>query len=170
MSKYLKVEGTSLEEVRGNVERILQRMSRRLQKTIVGVVPPSVVFSSEGKASEDGTVLRFVVPANGRIEKVCVMLNDFANKDVVAKLNFEIKTTNKTETISIETKKNVVVKNTEVIVITGDLATISLVNPESVGSVFATVLYYIDLNKSKTFEVAIDQIEEALEISMEKEG
>jgi hypothetical protein len=58
------VLGKTPDEKLDAVERTLQQFSRRLHKTVIGVIPPAPVFGYLNQLGPDGVIFRGLVPVN----------------------------------------------------------------------------------------------------------
>lgn len=175
MNKFLKIKGGSPEEKFNHLEKILQRISRRLHKTIVTVVPPSPMFSYTEKPSEEGIITRCVFPANGKVTRLCLAISEFTDKERVVfdvelqRVDIYGNTLEKLQR-SFNTRKNIEVADVNFDVKVGDCLTLSTISPEKIKGIWVSVLYIIDMPDGVMNSISYDEIDKLIEAGMEDEG
>lgn len=70
--KPIMIRGKTTDQKFKHLERILQRFSRRLHQTVIGLIPASPVFGYCEKSVEDSNVLRAIFPADGVITQAAM--------------------------------------------------------------------------------------------------
>lgn len=83
----IEIKGETTEQKFTHIERILQRFSRRLHKTVIGLIPASPIFGYCKNSVEDSNVLRAIFPADGVITQAAMRADKcHKNAMVVAEL------------------------------------------------------------------------------------
>lgn len=77
------VRGNTTAEKFTCIEKVLQKFSRRLHKTILGVVPPAPISSYTEDVGEDGLITRFMFPGAGKVTKGCMFVEEYVDKKTV---------------------------------------------------------------------------------------
>lgn len=152
------IRGNTVEEKISSIERVLQRFSRRIHRTVSVVTPPSVISNFVAELPSDKVIFRCIMPCDGVID--CVRLHNTAEESedgtrpVVeiyveneGKLNVSVYPVNNLETgISVKA---------------GDRITITF---KGRGANFWTSLLFISSTaKSGRETIAIEQIEKNIE-------
>lgn len=75
------VKGESVDKKFDSIERVLSRFSRRLHKSIVCAVPPSVISNYCPVLPDDGIVLRCIFPCKGKVKGVTVHYTSLSNDE-----------------------------------------------------------------------------------------
>ena len=76
MMRPITIKGNTVEKKFKHLEVILQRMIRRLNKVVVGIVPAIPVFGYCEKPARDSIILRAIFPADGTITQAVVRADD----------------------------------------------------------------------------------------------
>ena len=102
----MKLKGNTVEEKLKHVEVLFKHMGRKLHKTVVGIIPPSLVSSFVQEPLENGLVLTAALPG-GRITKGLIVVKDMPKDGV----SYTLKTVESDVTYlkTITTKKKVLV-------------------------------------------------------------
>lgn len=84
------IKGETLEKQMEHVDTILRRFSRRLHKTVVGVVPPCPI-SNYVQSPVDGVVLKYMFPTDGEITFAALYIENMPKSgvDVFVVVHFE---------------------------------------------------------------------------------
>ena len=78
----IEIKGKNCEEKFKHIETILKRMARRMNQTVVGVMPPSVIFQYAKEPDDKGIILRSIIPS-GEITKICLAIKKYNTKKMV---------------------------------------------------------------------------------------
>lgn len=162
MRKF-KLKGDSSNEKFAHIERTLQHFSRRLTKNIVGIIPPSPIFSFIPHPMEDGTILNCALPAKGNITRGVMVVGSFATKNLV-EINCEISRKSGGLKQRFETRKNVQVLDISLDVEVGDVLTISTPEPKFLENwimekIWITLLYDIDIKHARIKNILLDELD-----------
>lgn len=78
----ITIKGSNSDEKFKHLEVILRRMARRMNQTVVGVMPPSAIFQYVDKPDEKGFILRGILPP-GEVTKICLAIGKYNTKKAV---------------------------------------------------------------------------------------
>lgn len=155
-----EIKGDTPEKKFKNLERILQRMQRRLHKTVVGLVPASPVFGYCADPANDA-IIRAIFPADGLITKVAVFFGrrGKANPNIEIRLERMDGTSHESYTVSIPKKGLVAEVNYSIKA--GTRVQAIVVDPdEEVGDVWVGFLYEVGIKDMTKNQIAIEQFEQ----------
>ncbi len=161
------ISGKTIEEKFESIETTLQHFKRRLQKTVIGVIPPTVIFSYVKKPEPDGTIVKCLLPADGIVTRVCMAVSEYEGSGTV-RFNCKIEGNkvvgpNRSTNLSFDTRRPVIVQDIGAIVTTGDYIVLSTTEPERVKGVFISILYEIKLKDNNIKAFLIDEFDKLLE-------
>jgi hypothetical protein len=160
--KFNFIEGSTPNEKFNHIERVLRRMSLRLHKTIVGIIPPTIVFEYVQKPPEDGVLLRAILPS-GKLTKGFMYVEKYAGTQMV-NFSAEIhKTDGSLQTKKFTTRKQSLVIEPDLPVDIGDRLIFKADDPLSVEGIWIGFMFQIDRKDSIQETFVIDQIERLLE-------
>lgn len=100
--REIKLKGSTPDERLDNLEVLLKHLRRRMNKTIVGIIPPSLITSFVKEPNADGLVLTAAVPG-GRIKKGLIVIRDMPSNGV--ELMLSVKDREKTFSRRLATKR-----------------------------------------------------------------
>ena len=155
--KPLKIKGKNSDEKFKHLERILQRFSRRLHRTVVGLVPSSPVFGFVANPAQNPVVLRAIFPADGIITKAAVFVGKGkGTTEVVATIRFGPSVASHL----FEVKKKALVEEVNFPVEAGAMLEVEVMEPfENVANVWVGLLYEVSASNTSQIKIAIDQLE-----------
>ncbi len=158
------VKGDTSEAKFKSINMTLKHFSRRLGRTVIGLVPSAPVFEFVFIPASDGVVLRRIFPVGGKITKSCVYV---ANRDGKAPVIFDvlIESKGRTSTESFEVKNDPLLFNLDASVLGGDRWTLSVREPGRVKGIWVGFLYEVDYRSLGKEEFPIEQFENLLEDS-----
>jgi len=76
MMRPITIKGDTTEKKFKHLEVILQRMIRRLNKVVVGIIPASPIFGYCEKPVNDSFIMRAIFPADGMITQAVVRADE----------------------------------------------------------------------------------------------
>jgi hypothetical protein len=160
--KFNFIEGSTPEEKFTQIERVIRRMSLRLHKTIVGIIPPTIVFEYIQKPLEDGVLLRAILPS-GKLTKGFMYVEKYTGTQMV-NFSAEIhKTDGSLQTRKFTTRKQSLIIEPDLAVDIGDRLIFKADDPLSVEGIWVGFLFQIEKKDSVQETYVIDQIEKLLE-------
>lgn len=144
------------------VDRILSRFSRRLHKTVIGIIPPVPIHGYVD--SSVNPVLRFMFCASGKISKGLIHVNQMPKDgvDIHAAIENDLGVTTK----SYFTKKNRMAIEPGINVFSGDRLIVKVVphnSEEEVYGIWLSMLWVPLMSDSETKEQLIDSLDEVEE-------
>jgi len=156
----VELKGDTPEKKFKHLERILQRMSRRLQKTVIGLVPSSPVFGFCADPMSDA-VMRVIFPADGIITKVAVFFGKRGKDNPEIEIKLEQMGSTGHEAYAIPIPKKGIVADVDYTVRAGTRVQATVVNPtEEVGDVWIGFLYEVGMQDLAKSKIAIEQFEQ----------
>jgi len=158
----ITIRGETTEQKFTHIERILQRFSRRLHKTVIGLIPASPVFGYCENPDKDSTVLMVIFPADGIITQSAAKA-DVCGKN--ARIIVDITSGDETLIKSFSLKSRAVVEEVNFPVKAGDTLTVVVGSPEDeeVKSVWVGLLYQVGMKNLASTMFLIDQFEALIE-------
>lgn len=78
----ITLKGASVKDRFAHVETILNRMARRMNQKVVGVMPPSVIFQYIDKPDKEGFLIKGIIPS-GKVTKICLAIKKYNTSKVV---------------------------------------------------------------------------------------
>jgi len=155
--RLLEIMGNTADEKFKHLERILQRFSRRLHRTVVGLVPASPIFGFSVSPAQNPFVLRAIFPADGIITKAALFVGK-SNKSV--EVMATIRTGNATTSEVFVVKKKAIVEELNFPVKAGSMLEVEVLEPlEDVANVWVGLLYEVGMKDTHQMKIAIDQLE-----------
>ena len=154
----IKLEGNTIEDKLIHLEAILTRLIRRSNKTITGVVPPSIIFEHFEEV-QSGRLLSFVVPAKGFIQSICMVIDKEEKKEVI--FTVTKKSSNDSMSYSIPTTRTLITENIKVDCKVGDVITVEI--DSAVKTIDLSILYVIDYHHVQKIEIPFEIIDDLLE-------
>ncbi len=118
------IKGETLEDQIKSVDIILSRFSRRLRKTVTGIITPFPI-SNYVQTPVDGTVLKYMFPAEGKILSGVVYIEDMPKSGI--DLYTVLWRGEAFDSRTLFTRKNLTVVHPNIEVIVGDRLTVSVV-------------------------------------------
>jgi len=160
------VKGDTAEAKFKSINITLKHFARKLQKTVVGLVPSAPVFEFVFIPSSDGVILRRVFPTKGRITKSCVYVASHEGKGpTVFDVRLDFVEGMSSTVHSFEVKNKPLLFDLDTPVSGGDRWTLSVREPEKVRGIWVGFLYEVDYRSLGSEKFAIEQFENLLENS-----
>ena len=156
------VKGKTADEKFKSINTTLKHFSRRLGKTVVGLVPSSPVFEFIFVPASDGVILRRIFPVPGRITKSCIFVANREGKGPTV-FNVLIESGDRATVDSFEVGKKPLLFNLDASVRGGDRWTLSVREPEKIRGIWVGFLYEVDYRSLGSEKFAIEQFEGLLE-------
>ena len=162
MGKLLEIKGKTPDEKFKHLEVILNRMRRKLHRTVVGVMPPVPIMFATDAPQESGEIFSFLTPAKGMITDVCLLIREFTVKEPIT---FEAKVSGSMigAFTKFSTRKNLTVQTIDLSVLPGDLLTLSTNNPAGIKGIWLSFLYQMGIDKAEQKKYLIDEFERIIE-------
>lgn len=163
----LELKGKTPEEKLEHVQRILKHWERKTRKAIVGIMPPIPILSYVDHPAEDGTVMRAILPADGKIIRV-VIFASISGKDPVG-FHCTIENMNSKLSSTFEIRNKIFVQDISRDVSVGDILTVKIYNPKDANGqwlaerVFVSLLYEISMKDSTKAQYMMENLERLLE-------
>lgn len=161
--RELVIKGESAEEKFAYLQIILNRILRRMNKTITGVVPPTFVCD-HCKEPNNGIVFGFVAPVRGKIQLLCAVLKEPLkdNNGKVKEVSFTLSRRNRDGTITytLKTYRAAITENISVDIFPGDI--IELSTSDEIKDIYITMVYNVDYNIVQKIDIPIQTIEDIL--------
>ena len=154
----VELKGDTPEKKFKHLERIIERMSRRLQKTVIGLLPMAPIFGHVSDPVNDPCILSTLFPADGMVTHVALKAED-APKGT--KLVVEFTSGNDKVSKTFKLKNVSIVEKTDFEVKAGDLLEAFVeTTEEGSGPVWVGILYQISMKDSIRTPIAIEQFEQ----------
>ena len=166
-NKMKLIKGETLESQMRSVDKILDRFSRRLHKTVTGVITPfpisGYVSSPVGKV-----ILRYMFPADGRITVGGAFIESIPKGGIDIYLNIH-RVDGNIDSKSIFVKKQSIVIKPDMDVFCGDRLVISVDSKggESVSGVWTSFLWVPTVRDSEIKKFLLDDLERTGEYNVE---
>jgi len=158
------VKGRTTEEKFKSINTTLKHFSRRLGKTVVGLVPSAPVFEFVFIPSSDGVVLQRIFPVGGRITKSCVYVANREGKGpTVFDVRLDFAEGMSSALHSFEVGREPLLFDLDTSIHGGDRWTLSVREPEKIRGIWIGFLYEVDYRSLAREEFAIEQFENLLE-------
>jgi len=153
----IKLKNGSVDVKFKQIERILNRMSRKLHKTVIGVMPPIPIMSSVYAPNDDGTIGTFLLPGQGMITDVCMYVQNFEGEGPV-----EFEASIKGEVVGahtrFRTRKNLNIQKLDMQVFPGDILTVKTLTPERITGIWIAFLYQLKIDRKGTEKFLVDEL------------
>ena len=164
--KKIILKGKTSEEKFKHIERFLSMFQRRLHKTMVGIIPPTMIPVNCRTPMEDGSILSYAVPASGELLRAVMVINKFQAQDgKMVKFSYGVTNDSGDFSKTFETKKRVFIADLKMDVKTGDVLNLKVLDPKNddgswkVEDIWVTFLFNIGIKDSVVKQQAFDQLE-----------
>ena len=162
--KPITIKGKDTNEKFNHVERILQRFSRRLHKTVIGLIPASPIFGYCESSVEDSMVLRAIFPADGVITHAAIRA-DKCEKGSHVHVNIVSDDEDFTKSFALRPKA--IVREVNFSVKAGDSMEIWISDPDSENDgsfgVLVGLLYQVGMKDLASTKLLIDQFDKLID-------
>jgi hypothetical protein len=158
----IKIKDGTPDQKIEHIERILNRMSRKLHNTVIGVMPAIPVMFSTDEPKENGEIFKFLLPCKGHISTVCMYVNKFDGSEAIA-FEAAVRGPITGSNVRFLTKKNLTVENANLPVFAGDMITLTTETPESVHGIWIALLYQMGIKESGKEVFVLDELNKLLE-------
>jgi len=147
----------SIDERLSRVEATVKHLSRRLHKTVLGVIPPTLINVYVHKPMEDGTILTAAL-VDGKIKKGLMVVKKYL---VTGKVEFTCKLTRPDGEFftSFKTSKLWEEIDLDIDVEIGDVFDFSVSDPNAVEGIWVTFLFDATMENKKIVKQLRDQLE-----------
>ena len=159
----IKIKGDTPEKKFEHIEIILNRMSRKLHKTVIGVMPPIPVIFQTEEPKEDGEIFTFLTPASGVITDICLLVKEYKDQTPV---EFKASVEGRVQGSfgAFRTKKNLTIAKLGLEVHPGDLLRLTTdAAPGQIHGIWLSFLYQIKTDKSSHMKYVADELLQLLE-------
>ena len=164
------IKGDTVEKQLASVNRVLNSFQRRLQKTIIGVIPPSLASSYVETPDESGVLLRWIFPP-GRLTYGFMVVEEYLTKTSV-KFEAELLGGETAKQARVfETRRHILTLNTDLHMSVGSRLVFKTLEPQKIRKVWSGFLFQIDNKFNDTEGFAIAALEEKIgeTINLEEE-
>uniref|UniRef100_A0A6M3JBH0 Uncharacterized protein n=1 Tax=viral metagenome TaxID=1070528 RepID=A0A6M3JBH0_9ZZZZ len=151
-----------------SIERVLTRFNRRLNTTIIGVIPPIPISAFIEVPPADGVLLRYIFPTTGRITKGCLAIEEYTTKTGV-KFFAGIDGTGGGRHTIIETRSPLHIETLGMPIVPGDRLTFRTDTPELIRRVWIGLLYEMTLSDMGKETYMIEEFERRIEDASQEE-
>lgn len=148
----------SLETRVKRLETQVRRMSKRLHKTVIGVIPPVVISRYVETVPENGIILKEVSPTNARLTKSVLVVDSYEGKDQV-EFRFEVEGAGGGSAAKFMTRRALTIEKLDLQIEPGTKLILRVMEPERVGQVWIGVLIEPEVSDSQVKRYLIDELE-----------
>jgi len=165
VKRELTVRGNTVEEKLKSVETILSRMSRKMSSKVIGILPVSPVFEYAYAPDSEGSVMRRLFPASGKITKVGIAFDNKGKKPVRLTFSVENNIALRSFSSSFMIKKMADVLSVNFEIKAGDKITVEVVpeEDEKVEGIWIGFIYEISLSELNQKKFALEELERMVE-------
>lgn len=139
------------------IEVILNRMSRKLHKTVIGVMPPVPVMFSAELPMEDGNMFTFLSPADGTITSICMYIREFEGNEPI-EFNAYVKGSAIGHSVTFRTRKNTTINSVDLPVSAGDLLSISTASPDKIRGILVSFSFQMKMDRRGQEKFITDEL------------
>lgn len=155
------IKGTTIEEQMASVDTALSQHQRKLSKTVVGIIPPILVFNWCRVLDAEGIVLHQVMPISGSIRTLAIARVAMESKENAISVTVTGSEAGYNYTLVV--KRQVEVFDLDYPIIVGDRIKISLLNvAEHQGDVLVALAFMPEISRTER-DVQLISALEALE-------
>ena len=147
------VKGESADKKFDSIERVLARFSRRLHKSIICAVPPSVISNYCAELPDDGIILRCIFPCPGKVKGVTLHYTPI-NNDEKPTIDIVFTDGKKTDAATVKAFNPEI---NDVLVNNGTLMALKLNG--QVENIWVSALFIPTINASEKESLSIDQLD-----------
>jgi len=160
--KPIEIKGETTDQKFKHLERILQRFSRRLHRTVVGLIPASPIFGYCESSIKDAIVLRAIFPADGVITHTA-MRAEKCHKGSLVVVNIVSSDEELTKTFPLKAKATM--QKVDFLVKAGDSLVIEVADESEEGAlgVWVGLLYQVGMKDLTSTKFLVDQFEALIE-------
>uniref|UniRef100_A0A6M3IFH2 Uncharacterized protein n=1 Tax=viral metagenome TaxID=1070528 RepID=A0A6M3IFH2_9ZZZZ len=147
----------TLETRVSRLEAAIERLGRRAHKTVMGIVPPTLVYTFAQRPMEDGTILTAAL-FNGKITKGLMVVKEYISS---AKLEFTLRVIRSDGDYSMKFKSSKLWEeiDLEIDVALGDVMEFSVDDPGGLLGIWISFLYEPAMEHKKVINQMRDQLE-----------
>ena len=151
------IKGDTTEDKMKHLNVLLKRMSKKLHKTVVGVITPFPI-SSYAKDPVDNVVLRYMFPASGKITVGGAYIENMPKDGIDIYTN--IHREESVISTSVWTKKKYVLINPDAEILAGDRLVVSVKSRGGdVSGIWVSFLWVPEVKDSEVKQFLIDDLE-----------
>jgi hypothetical protein len=156
--KAVFITSDTTEDKFDDIERTLQRMSRKLFKTTTVIMPPIPISVALSKIPEDGEIFRGLFRVSGSISEIFAVCED-VTKDTRPLIKITVKQIDNIETsTSIVLKKGAASASPNFPIPAGSRVIMSVDNPSNVSNLWLSALYDMDILSAAKEALSIDDL------------
>lgn len=148
------IRGSTLEEQMKSVDMILQSFKRRLQKVVVGVIPPVVVPFYSAEVGTGDIVVRYMAPISGVVYGGGMFIGEMKEKRV--EINISVLSGRDQTTTTLEAKVGFNVLKRDLQLKAGDRIVISILGDAK--DVWTSIVFEPRVESSKLKRVMLDEL------------
>jgi len=160
--KNVFVVGKTTEEKFGKVEQTLQRFSRRLSKTIIGVIPPTIIQGFAHEPDEDGTVFRAFIPIGGKLAGGGLYVDSYSTNQLVT-FYCNVISPDARNGMKLVTKKQSQVLSFDFNIPAMSRLVIKVDDPKAVKDVWVGIALIIEPSEQETKQFLISELEKSFD-------
>jgi len=160
----LEIKGNDADQKLKHVEVILRRMTRRLQKTVVGLIPSTPIFGYVESIADTPVILRAIFPAEGTITKAAVAFEPRPKKGIEVEIKITHMHKLDSEAHTLYIPKNGLLLDIDYKVSAGtQLKVTANTDPDFLGGLWLSLLYEVSVRDMNQVKFAIDQLDHIAE-------
>ena len=151
---------TELEALKEQVVRMhraITMLNRRASNHIVGAVPPIPIFMFVEKPDENGRIMRLILPADGKITRVCLGIESY-ELDEFVNFTVRLQSVDNTQDKSFASKRTTLVQALDLDVKAGQMFSLSVDKPLAIAGVAISFLYQTVLGDSVKIMIDYDSL------------
>jgi hypothetical protein len=156
------VKGGSVDEKLNSIETALRHISRRMSQKVIGMMPVSPVFEFVYAPGPGGILLRIIIPASGRITKMCVYVGRHGEGKNSTTLNAAVSRKGTLLGQDFIAKSAPLTLDVNIDVKAGDLLTLSAVGGAA-RDIWIGFLYEVGIENLSNQDFMLDQIESMID-------
>ena len=160
MKTLLKGKGT-VEQRIILAETIINRLSRRSRKVIVGIVPPQPIFSCVAGEDVKGDILKAML-FRGKISKGIIVFNEKPKKTICIDISVLSNSIGETKTYYLDSMRNIV--DLDIPTIDGSMITVSINSTSEeykITEVWLSMLWISHVSNAEIERRLIEELEKA---------
>lgn len=162
------IKGDSSEAKFASIERALQRISRRTTKKVGVDIPPIPVSCYMKEAEDDGTIMRYMFPSKGIVEKAIIWAEEFPEDLKRIPLVLDISDYMGKTAKNLEITPTLNSFDVQMEVVAGSRFELRLTDPETkLFRIWASFLYQIEPKQAKLQEMLIEKVDQLSQGFME---
>jgi len=164
MNEKLFVKGKTDEERFKSIEQTFKHFSKRLHKTMVGVIPPIPLFGFvDIPDPETGLVMaQGPFPFNGMITRGVLIVEHYEGKESV-KFTINMIGLKAQRSVSFDTRKQVIIEQLNLPIELGDRLNLIVDQPDRVMAIWASILCVVPMAETQQEKYLIEEVSRVAE-------